>query len=198
MRMEIRDCLSSVAKRLRERGIPMAKGLLLAFWEFSKYVLLTAIITLLITKFVIINAFIPSESMEPTLSVGAYSLCLRASYWFMEPRRGDVVVFNWKENEQQIQMVKRIVGMPNDLIEINEGITFINGNRLEEPYLKEAAEKLDFGPYRVPENSYFCMGDNRNNSVDSRYWENPFVAREDILAQSVWTFSMPYNSHIVS
>lgn len=78
---------------------------------------------------------------------------------------------------------KRIVGMPGDTLEIKHGQTYINGKIYDEPYLRETPEDLDFGPFQIPSGCYFMMGDNRNNSYDSRYWDEHFVPRDNILSK---------------
>ena len=88
---------------------------------------------------------------------------------------------------------KRIVGLPGDTIEIKHGVTYINGEALEEKYLRETPDDEDFGPFNVPEDSYFMMGDNRNNSYDSRYWDEHFVPRKSIISKV--NFSVPLAPH---
>lgn len=73
--------------------------------------------------------------------------------------------------------------MPGDTLEIKHGQTYINGEIYDEPYLRETPEDLDFGPFQIPSGCYFMMGDNRNNSYDSRYWDEHFVPRENILSK---------------
>ena len=85
-----------------------------------------------------------------------------------------------------------MIGLPGDKVEIKGGVTYVNGEPLQEDYLKETPLVKDFGPYDVPEDCYFVLGDNRNNSRDSRYWTNTFVPRNSILGKAVlvyWPFS---------
>lgn len=100
-----------------------------------------------------------------------------------EPQQGDIIYFRSKEEGGDVVLVKRIIGTPGDVVEEKDGVIYINGAPLQENYLNEQPEPLDFGPYIVPADSYFVLGDNRNHSHDSRYWEYPFVNKSDILAK---------------
>ena len=83
--------------------------------------------------------------------------------------------------------MKRVIGLPGETVEIKGGEVYIDGEVLEEPYL-DVETIGDFGPYEVPEESYFMMGDNRNDSQDSRYWNNTFVKRNKILGKVYFTY----------
>ena len=110
----------------------------------------------------------------------------------MTPERGDIVLFKRDIPDSKVY-AKRIVGLPGDTIEIKHGVTYINGEALEEKYLRETPDDEDFGPFNVPEDSYFMMGDNRNNSYDSRYWDEHFVPRKSIISKV--NFSVPLAPH---
>lgn len=135
--------------------------------------------------FVIMKAEIPSGSMENTLQIGDRVLGFRLAYQFSDPERGDIVMFDFPDDESKIY-IKRIIGLPGELVEIIEGKVYINGAEepLEEDYLKELPSGT-FGKFWVPEGHYFMLGDNRNNSWDSRKWDNQYVAREKIKCK-VW------------
>ncbi len=136
----------------------------------------------IITNFIIINAKIPTGSMENTIMAGDRVIGFRWSYLFSNPKRGDVVVFKFPDDESQ-NYVKRIIGLPGETVEIKSGIVYINGVALEENYLKETPYRENFGPYEVPERHYFMMGDNRNRSADAREWTNKYVAKNKILGK---------------
>ena len=112
---------------------------------------------LLFRVFILINATIPTESMENTIMTGTRVMGLKCSYWFSEPERGDIIVFK-APDDPDTPYVKRIIGLPGDTVEIIDGQTYVNGEALEEDYL---AEPMDgsFGPYEVPEGAYFVMGE---------------------------------------
>lgn len=149
-------------------------------------VALAAILAFLIDKFVIINAKIPSSSMESTINIGDRIIGFRLAYLFSEPDRGDIIIFKWPDDETQT-FIKRVIGLPGETVTISDGKVYIDGQPLEEDYLKEDM-KGDYGPYVVPEDSYFVLGDNRNNSKDSRKWDNTFVTSDKILAKALFIY----------
>lgn len=140
---------------------------------------------LLISNFILFNARIPSSSMESTIMVGDRVIGLRFAYWFSEPERGDIVIFRYPDNEEKIY-IKRVIGLPGETVEIIDGKVYIDGSEqpLQEDYVN-GVPTGNYGPYVVPENSYFMLGDNRGNSEDSRFWTNKFVKKEKILAKAV-------------
>ncbi len=152
-----------------------------------------AIAVILLKEFIIINAFIPSGSMEHTISPGDRIIGNRLAYVIREPERGDIVIFKYPDDEEQL-FVKRIIGLPGETVTINDAKVYIEGGLLEENYLKEEWT-IDNGPYtfEIPEGSYLVMGDNRNNSKDARYWENTYVEEEKILGEAVFRY-WPFKS----
>jgi signal peptidase I len=117
--------------------------------------------------------YIPSESMEPTLNIHDRLTVVRPPFWLRGPRRGEVLVFNAPPNADKhggkFPYIKRVIGLPGEKLEVRAGRVFINDLPLVEPYTM-APSANDFGPIVVPEHHVFMMGDNRNNSADSRYW----------------------------
>lgn len=116
----------------------------------------------------------------------------RLTYNFREPKRGDIVIFKYPDNENE-NYIKRIIGLPGEKVTIKEGKVYIGDSTepLEEDYVKEEWSGGD-GVYWVPEDSYFMLGDNRNNSKDSREWVNKYVHRDKILGEAsfcYWPFS---------
>ena len=101
-----------------------------------------------------------------------------------DPERFDIVIFKYPDDESQL-FIKRIIGLPGDKVEIIDGKVYINDSEtpLEDSYVPETPLG-SFGPYEVPENCYFMMGDNRNNSKDSRYWTNTFVRFDQIVGKA--------------
>jgi signal peptidase I len=106
--------------------------------------------------------------MEPNLQTGERLLGNKFIYRFEKPVRGDVIVFRFPPNPRKI-FIKRVIGMPGDTVEIREGQVFLNSHKLPEPYLEHTAHG-DFPPQRVPEDCVFVLGDNRDESNDSRFW----------------------------
>lgn len=157
-------------------------------FSWIKTIVLAVLLAAIINRFVIVNAKVPTGSMENTIMTNDRFVALRLSYWFGEPERGDVVVFKYPDNED-VLYVKRVIGLPGETITIKDGRVYINDSEepLADEYVKEEPYG-DFGPYTVPEGSYFMMGDNRNNSLDSRYWQNKFVEEDKILGKVVFKY----------
>ena len=167
-------------------------------WEYAKMIALVVVIVFVVNNFVLINARIPSESMEQTIMTGDRIFGYRLSYGlnaevfgkeisikWKEPERFDIVIFHYPDDEEQL-FIKRLIGLPGETVEIIDGKVYIDGAEtpLEDSFIPEEM-KGSFGPYTVPENCYFMLGDNRNNSRDSRYWENTFVSFEQIVGKAV-------------
>ena len=128
---------------------------------------------------------LPSSSMENTIMPGNRLIGTRFSYWFSEPERGDIVIFHYPLDEKIIY-IKRVIGLPGETVKIEDGKIYINDSEtpLDEPYLKEEwlVENTGFS-YTIPEDCWLMLGDNRNNSADSRYW--PQKALEEGLVSSI-------------
>jgi signal peptidase I len=165
------------------KGFVMSKKVIKEVISWILVFVIAIIAATLIKEYIIYNVEVPTGSMEHTIEIGDRVVTSRLSYLSSDPRRGDIVVFPFPDDEE-MDYIKRIIGLPGETIEGKDGLVYIDGNPLEEPYVTEALDS-DFGPYEVPEDSYFMMGDNRNNSQDSRYWENKFLAREKIEGKAI-------------
>lgn len=130
-----------------------------------------ACVALLVWKFVGYGVWITSGSMIPTLEVKDRLVVTRV-HNPQDLKEGDIVLFKNDEFKGDI-LIKRLIGLPGDKIEIKDGVVFRNGEKLKEDYVKNN-EKYN-GTFQVPNNEYFFLGDNRANSDDSRYWKNPYV-----------------------
>ncbi len=142
------------------------------FLRFLKDVLETLVLSVVL--FVTINVVsarirVDGESMEPTLLSGEYVIVNRLSYRFAAPKRGDIIVFHPPPDPSE-EYVKRVIGLPGDEVEIKNNGVYINGQRLEESYIKVATTHDN--TWRVPAGQLFVLGDNRTNSSDSRDWGN--------------------------
>lgn len=144
-------------------------------------------IALLVNTVVLANTEVPTTSMANTIQAGDRLFGFRLAYMFSEPERGDIIIFKYPDNEDE-NYIKRIIGLPGDKVEIIKGVVYINGEELVEDYLKEKPYELDFGPYEVPEDSYFVLGDNRNGSHDARLWKNTYVHRDKIVAKAIFKY----------
>lgn len=143
------------------------------FREVLKFSLIAIIIVAPIRIFIAQPFIVSGASMEPTFHNGEYLIVDQLSYHFKNPKRGDVIIFKYP-NDPSVFFIKRIVGIPGETIEMQNGKTFIKnetlpgGFRVEEPYIKE--ETNDTFAITLGENEYFVMGDNRMHSSDSRVW----------------------------
>ena len=142
-----------------------------------------------ITQFIIVNAKIPSSSMENTVMKGDRLVANRLSYLFSDPERFDIVVFKFPDNED-LYYIKRIIGLPGEKVEIRDGKVYINDSDtpLDDSFIAEPMIPEEDMVYQVPEGSYFMLGDNRNNSADSRRWNNKFVKKEKILGKAIFKY----------
>lgn len=155
-------------------------------FSWLKVIVAALVLSLLLNKFVFFNFRVPTESMENTIMVDNKIMSLRCAYLFSDPARGDIVVFPFPDDPEETY-IKRIIGLPGETIEGKDGLVYINGEAMEEDYVTSDLDE-DFGPYTIPEDSYFVMGDNRDVSLDARYWENKFVKREDIISKAILRF----------
>ena len=149
-------------------------------------ILIVVVAVVLVQSFLIINARIPSESMENTIMVGDQIFGNRLAYKFGDPQRFDIVIFRYPDDEKQL-FIKRVIGLPGETVTIKDGKVYINDSEepLDDSFCPEAPLSDGDGVYQVPEDSYFMMGDNRNLSRDSRFWINKYVSRDKILGKAV-------------
>jgi signal peptidase I len=178
--------------------------------EYFESIVITAIIALFATTYVLQAFKIPTGSMESNLLIGDHLLVNKFVYGIQEgflgkllpykvPRRGDVIVFKYP-NSPEVAYVKRLMGMPGDKVEMIGRTLYINGQALKEDYtqyIDPGSIHEHFGPYYVPQGHYFAMGDNRDNSQDSRYWG--FVPRDYILGKALviyWSFETPRDEYL--
>ena len=147
-------------------------------------ILVAFIIALFVDNFLIVNAQIPSGSMENTIMTGDRVVGNRLSYLTKDPERYDVIIFKYPDDESQL-FIKRIIGLPGETVTIRDGKVYINDSTepLRDDFCPETPVG-DFGPYEVPEGCYFMLGDNRNVSKDSRYWLNPYVEKDKIIGKA--------------
>jgi signal peptidase I len=147
----------------KRRGGGVLEFLLILFISF-------VLVFGVVRPFIVEAFYIPSESMVPTLEINDRVLAAKFPYYFTTPDRGDIVVFQSVEGNGE-DLIKRVVGLPGDTIAVQGGTLFVNGEPQQEPYLAQNAGGFGtFGPITVPEDHYFMMGDNRNNSQDSRFF----------------------------
>ncbi|MCS7280522.1 MAG: signal peptidase I [Desulfobacterota bacterium] len=170
--------------------------------EYLESFIIALVIALFVRSFFIQAFKIPSSSMEPTLLVGDHLLVNRLSYVvkvpftdkiiyeISKPKRGDVIVFRYPMDETK-DFIKRVIAIEGDTIEIKNKVVYLNGEKIAEPYAifadpiilpRNVAPRDNFGPVKVPKDSYFVLGDNRDRSLDSRFWG--FVRKEHLVGKA--------------
>lgn len=149
-------------------------------------ILLSIAAVFVLNKYVIVSAHIPSGSMSNTVMPNSKIIVSKLYRVNIDVKRGDILMFK-NPDDKSMYYLKRVIGLPGETIEGIDGFVYINGEKYEEPYVKDKLIQ-NFGPYIVPDKSYFMMGDNRNNSLDSRYWENKFLIEDDIIGKAVFEY----------
>jgi signal peptidase I len=168
-----------------------------SFRRFVKDVLEIALISLFL--FLSINTItarirVESVSMQPTLFAGNFVVVNKLSYQFGKPSRGDIIVFRYPPNPELDPYIKRVIGLPGEHILVEDGKVLINGVRISEPYLETQTQQG--GEWTVPQESLFVMGDNRNNSSDSRAWG--VVPIENIIGKASMVYWPPEKWEVLS
>ena len=178
--------------------------------EYAETLIIALLIALFVRAFVVQAFKIPSESMKPTLLVGDHLLVNKFIYGiriplldkkilqFNKPRRGDVIVFIYPGDRSK-DYIKRVIGLPGDTVEIRDRQIYINNSLIEDPWgvysSWSSPVPQTYGPKVVPPDSLFVMGDNRDNSLDSRVWG--FVPFDDVLGKAFimywsWDWDNPF------
>lgn len=172
------------------------------FREYAEAIIIAVILALFIRTYVVQAFKIPSGSMIPTLLIGDHILVNKFIYRFNKPERGEIIVFKYPQDPSR-DFIKRLIGLPGDVIEIRDKHLYINGNSMEESSytIFENDEKSmyiprnrdNFGPVTIPEGYYFVLGDNRDCSLDSRFWG---FLDEDLLKGKAFIIYWSWNSDI--
>jgi len=173
------------------------------FREYAEAIIIALIAALIIRAYVIQAFKIPSGSMEKTLLIGDHILVNKFIYGttipfsdkrvlvFKKPERGDIIVFKYPENPKK-DFIKRVIATEGDKIESRNKVIYVDGKKINEPYIQhtdnavfphEFGSRDNFGPIVMPENKFFVMGDNRDQSHDSRFWG--FVDLSDIKGKAL-------------
>ena len=148
------------------------------------YIVLIIAFTWFVVTFVGQRTEVSGSSMETTLSDKDQLIVDKMTYRFRDPKRYDIVVFPY-QYQDNTYYIKRIIGLPGETVQILSGMVYIDGMRLDEHYGNEIMENPGIAeePLTLGEDEYFVMGDNRNNSKDSRYWEDPYVKGINIIGK---------------
>jgi signal peptidase I len=136
--------------------------------------LLVALVIFLGVQATLESRIVLGQSMEPSFYTNERVMVIKASYWFGDPQRGDVIVFNPVDPQEEDDLIKRVIALPGEEVEVRDGqvyITDVNGETfpLDEPYIREEPS-YTYGPIVLLEDEYFVLGDNRNHSADSHVW----------------------------
>lgn len=160
--------------------------------EFVIPIILAVAIALFLKNCVIANAKVPTGSMLNTIQEGDRIIASRLAYLNDDSERYDIIIFKFPDDESQY-FVKRVIGLPGETVNIVNGIVYVTKTdgttiQLDDSFVTNCVPVGNFGPYVVPEDSYFMLGDNRNNSEDSRYWENKYVKKDKIIGKVLFRY----------
>lgn len=155
--------------------------------EFLIPIVVAVIIAIILKSVVFANAVVPTGSMLNTIHEGDRIIASRLAYVKEDPQRYDVIIFKYPDDEKQIY-VKRVIGLPGETVQVINGVVYVTKTdgetiQLDDSFVTNCTPEGNFGPFEVPADSYFMMGDNRNSSWDSRFWDNKFVNKEEILGK---------------
>jgi len=148
-------------------------------------IIIAVVVSLFIRTYVAEAMKVPTGSMIPTIEIND-RLFVEKVMWMTKLEHGDIVVFHSPVEPKKY--VKRLIGLPGDVIEIKEGHLYRNQEQVNEPYIRDTMN-YNYGPVTVPEDEYFFLGDNRNESYDSHLWPVPFVKKDQVIGK-VW-FEIP-------
>ncbi len=153
---------------------------------WARDIFFAALTAILIVVFVIQPVKVEGTSMQPHLSDQERIFVNKFVYHFTDIERGDVVVF-WYPKEPSKSFIKRVIGLPGEQLEVRSGIVYVNGEEVNEPYVRsEFFDYHSYGPVTVPPQTFFVMGDHRNSSNDSRHWGA--VPRENIFGKAIFRY----------
>lgn len=174
----------------KDKGSSKRKKVLKFIFEYADSARSASILALVIVTLIVQTFAIPTGSMISTLNIGNHLMVNKFIYYFKKPKRGDIIVFVYPVNPKK-DFIKRLVGLPGETIEIKDGSVFINGEELRAPQTIAERHYYNEGMYgegliKIPDNTYFVMGDNTRNSKDSRFWG--FVPKKNLLGKAFFVY----------
>ena len=168
----------------------MKKSVKKEIFGYLRIIVAGVVIAVLLNKFVIINADITSESMSTTFEKGDKLIGFRLSYIFSKPERGDVIIFEYPDDGDKL-LIKRVIGLPGETIQIKGDTIYINGKAIKENYGKDPMTESGIAekPLKLANDEFFVLGDNREISDDSRYEDVGPVKRKNIAGRAILRIS---------
>ncbi len=174
---------TTVSKKIKKGGTEKELN---EVQRFGVELVVVVIAAIYIFRFVLIPFTCPSESMQPTIEAGSWGFFNGIAYAFKAPKRGDIISFYSKELGEML--CKRVIGLPGDTVSFYDGYVYINDSLVYEEYIGEDVETNSaINEFVVPKGCYFVLGDNRENSYDSRYWDDPYVKKSAIKGKWMTT-----------
>ncbi len=161
--------------------------------EWVRSILLAVVLAVIIRLFFFQVTVVEGTSMYPTLDNHERLIVNKAVFYLKQPEKGDIIVFNYSANRD---FIKRVVALEGDVVEIKNGRLYVNNQLKEEPYIKNYT-MVDFGPVVIPEGHVFVLGDNRNNSMDSRDPSVGYIPLENIKGKALLVFWPPFNMRLL-
>jgi signal peptidase I len=163
-------------------------------WEWIKSILIAVVLAIVIRFFILEVFLVDGSSMLPTLNDRERLIVNKFQYHFQDPQAGDVLIFSFSEDRD---FIKRVIGVAGDEVQVEEGQILVNGVPFTEDYINDTTQG-HYGPVTVPEGYYFVMGDNRNNSMDSRDPAVGFISSEQIKGKAFLVFWPLQNIRLIN
>jgi signal peptidase I len=182
------EIVNDLAQEQEEGEPSLSKSFGIRSWlQDALETLLLAVILFLIINTLTGRYQVHGQSMEPSLFDGQYLIASKIAYWLHPPERGDIVVLDPPNQQSPVPYIKRLIGLPGDVVEVRDDRVWVNGIALNEPYIN--AHPRYTGSWIVEQGKYFVLGDNRNNSSDSHAWG--LLPRDHILGKAIFCYWPP-------
>lgn len=186
---EVQDTLQNDDEGKDKKPEQKKKSTLRDILDFFLPIVIALVVAIVLKTFVFANVVVPTGSMLNTIQENDRLIASKITYTFNDPERFDIAIFKYPDDESQYY-VKRIIGLPGETVQIVNGVVYVTDEndvttQLRDDFVTVAKPTGNFGPYVVPEDSYFVLGDNRNNSEDSRYWRTTNYVSDDQLVGKV-------------
>lgn len=186
---EAQDTLQNDDEGKGKKSEQKKKSALRDILDFFLPIVVALVVAIVLKTFVFANVVVPTGSMLNTIQENDRLIASKITYTFNDPERFDIAIFKYPDDEKQYY-VKRIIGLPGETVQIVNGVVYVTDEndvttQLRDDFVTVSKPIGNFGPYVVPEDSYFVLGDNRNNSEDSRYWRTTNYVSDDQLVGKV-------------